>query len=363
MALRGRVVAAVVRESSGDGPVDADVVAGGAERLLRPSQPFPAHGAGRGVAAGFVLGLVFWAFLLFVLAIGSSVAYRPLDNRWAKTSLGWTADGAVAGYVANGMAQWSSASAITAYSGGSDIRVVVADLLPPIYYEGQTAQANLVQGGGQITFCEVRLDPAYFGALNDTGKQNTVTHELGHCLGLDHSDQPSVMMNPLFYGFGSDDRAGIASLYPPAAPPPPPAPAEPPPPPPTAPPPPVATAVVTPPPATPSATPRAATPPPSATKPTEVVTPIQSPEASGGPPPVAPGGPAAVSEPVSAEPGDVGGAFRALPGGAYFGPPENCGCDALYGSDGTVWLRWLAETAPFMNTLTWLQPGVTYVAR
>jgi hypothetical protein len=36
---------------------------------------------------------------------------------------------------------------------------------------------------------------------------------LGHCLGMDHSSQPSIMKNPFFYGFSPDDAAGIGALY------------------------------------------------------------------------------------------------------------------------------------------------------
>lgn len=51
-------------------------------------------------------------------------------------------------------------------------------------------------------------------------------HELGHSLGLDHSDDTSAVMYPLiaqsrvFRGLHSDDIAGIQSLYAPASPPP-----------------------------------------------------------------------------------------------------------------------------------------------
>jgi hypothetical protein len=140
-------------------------------------------------------------------------AFQPLASRWQKTEIGYSvAELEAERYVVEGLRLWSEASAITVVA-GDDIVVRVAPLVPPIHYEGQVAQANVSQDHGVIRGCEVRIDPSAFFALEIDARQAVMTHELGHCLGLDHSSQPSIMMNPYFYAFGDDDIAGITAIY------------------------------------------------------------------------------------------------------------------------------------------------------
>ena len=167
----------------------------------------------RTLVFGFLLGLVFWAVILFALMVGTTFGYHPHGFRWESNTPGYTADASVAGYTASAVSQWAAVSAIRPVHGGSEIRVVVAPLLSPIAYEGQPAQANVKSSGGKIFLCEVRLDPVHFFALPEAARQNTVTHEIGHCIGLNHSDKPGVMKNPLFYDFSADDATGAAVLY------------------------------------------------------------------------------------------------------------------------------------------------------
>lgn len=330
----GRRTRGVAQGTDGDVAV---VVAGNAAPPSTTSRR--AGGLGRGIAAGFLFGLVFWAAVLFSLAIASSFAYRPLDNTWQKLEIGYSADPAVAGYTANGMAQWAGASALSLYAGGGDIRVVVGELKPPIYYPNQTAQANLVQGGGQITYCEVRLDPVHFMALNEAGRQNTVTHEIGHCLGLDHSQQPSVMMNPLFYGFGADDMAGIAALYPAPAP----AATEPPAP------------VATEPPAP------AATQPPAPAQPPVVMT-----REAKLPPAVATPRAANMSAPAQpdlAQPAAAAPATSFARRDAAAADPASLGADVVMSADGRAWFRALDGAFGWLSMLPELEPGASYIVR
>lgn len=162
---------------------------------------------------GFLLGLAFWAIILFALFVGTTFSYEPHGFKWAALDPAYTADASVAGYTEEGMRQWSAVSGLSPRPGGSDIRVVVGTLLPPVTYFGQPAQANVKFSRGQINSCEVRLDPVHFFALPEQARQNTVTHEIGHCIGLNHSELPGLMKNPLFYDFSDDDAAGAVSLY------------------------------------------------------------------------------------------------------------------------------------------------------
>ncbi|MCC6382990.1 MAG: matrixin family metalloprotease [Dehalococcoidia bacterium] len=179
----------------------------------RLAPPQPTWSVPRLTLSGFVLGLGFWAVVLFSVAIFSGSAYRLLGTRWDHLALGYRADSAVGAYADAAFAQWAEASPLQGSAGGHDVEITVKPLLPPVFYAGQPAQANLSQDGTRITHCEVRLDPVAFFQLSEAGRQNTVTHEIGHCLGLNHSDQPGIMMNPLLYNFSADDAAAVAAVY------------------------------------------------------------------------------------------------------------------------------------------------------
>jgi hypothetical protein len=264
-------------------------------------------------------------------------AGRELPHRWTTTQLGYSADAGLEAYTATGMALWSSASAIEAVAGGSDIRVVFGPLVGPVYHAHQAAQANLAfDAAGNITGCEVRVVEAEFRSLNEFGRQNVITHELGHCLGLDHSDVPGVMMNPRFYGLSSDDAETIRAKYPPA---PQSAPAG------------AASAVEVPvAAATAESKPQGAPPP-----------------AGGAAAPPASRPPAQTSAPggITLEPrpyaGSLASGWNYI---AWAGPeadPAECGCDAIARHDGAGWKHWRRVNNPFLpNTVMSLEPGKAY---
>lgn len=168
-----------------------------------------------GTWVAFMVGAAFMGAIAFMTASMPGEAGKTLGSTWETMDIGYYADPQLAEYTDTGMAQWASSSAIRPFAGGSQIKVVFGPLLPPITHPGQSAQANLSYYSGRISGCEVRVQPDLFLALNTFGRQNVITHELGHCFGLDHSDKEGVMMNPRFYGFSNDDAATIAQLYPP----------------------------------------------------------------------------------------------------------------------------------------------------
>ncbi len=304
-------------------------------------------GSTRAVAYAFLTGLVFWALMLFAIAIGTTLAFKLIGGKWDKRTLEWSADGSVASYVANGMSTWSGVADIKGVPGGHDIDVVIAPMLPPVYYETQPAQANVTQGGGIITHCEIRLHPVHFFALPPAAQQATVTHELGHCIGLDHSDTPSIMMNPSFYAFAGDDAQGAIFLYGPkgaSAPPPPP---------------PTSVALAAPETPVPTAVPPTPTPvPPVATpvKPAPTVAPAASAQVPA--PPVPP-----PSSGLNAKREIAPDGWRTITWGAEEADPAACDCAAVYRDDGKGdWLRWVAG-AGFLTTLDRLEPGATYWVR
>jgi hypothetical protein len=92
---------------------------------------------------------------------------------------------------------------------------MVDDLFANQHFIGLTT--NWYDSEGRMTEADIQIDPvAVQGKYN---LQLLVEHEVGHLLGLDHSAVISSVMYP-FVGYGasvaldSDDRIGIASVYP-----------------------------------------------------------------------------------------------------------------------------------------------------
>jgi hypothetical protein len=162
----------------------------------------------------FVLGALFIAVLTFATMALPGRAGKTIVAGWSTTQIGYTAEPQLTSYVDSAMAQWSAPSGLRLFPGGSQIRIVFGELLPPVTHDYQAAQANISFYGNNISSCEVRVHATEFYKLNEFGRQNVITHEIGHCLGLDHSNVPGVMMNARFYSFSEDDAATIASLYP-----------------------------------------------------------------------------------------------------------------------------------------------------
>ncbi len=76
------------------------------------------------------------------------------------------------------------------------------------------AHSDPVAVDGVVTGCEIVLDEEFY-TLSDTGQRAILTHEIGHCLGLFHSLNSSLMKNPrLWTALTADDAEGIAALYP-----------------------------------------------------------------------------------------------------------------------------------------------------
>lgn len=163
------------------------------------------------VAAGLLAGAGLLRASLF--PVGAD-AYTAHGFRWKTPVVGYSVgDARVQAYSDEAMRLWSEPSMLRAAPGGGDIRIVVDPLKEPIHYAGQPAQANVQHAGGWISSCEVRLDPVHYFNLEPGIRQAVLTHEVGHCMGLDHSKEPSIMQSPYLYTFGADDAEGMRGLY------------------------------------------------------------------------------------------------------------------------------------------------------
>ncbi|MCA9831787.1 MAG: matrixin family metalloprotease [Dehalococcoidia bacterium] len=319
----------------------------GSRPPVPPPQKRPSRRPRANLLLGFIIGAIFMGAASFLAVATQGGAWQPLPARWSTSEIGYLSDPDLAGYVSAGMQQWASASGLHPYPGGGDIQVVFGPLAPPILHGHQSAQANVSFYGDAISFCEVRVDREKWFALNEFGRQNVLTHELGHCLGLNHSDQPGVMMNPTFYGFSSDDAAGIAALYP-----------------------------------------RTSLPTPAPIPPTPTVVPVTTTVVDQpplvfqpGPAPVIPTvaagaaraqavstsvalapPPAAAAQPPAPRPfaGELaaGWSYVVWTGNAV--DSAACGCDAVLLLEGAAWRSWYASSPEFLNTLDSLVPGTAY---
>jgi len=82
----------------------------------------------------------------------------------------------------------------------------------------QAGEASLDTEGDQITGCSIDIDDGLLDSSSDlTG---TLTHEIGHCLGLDHAQQSeNAVMSYFLKEEGNprlriDDKMGVSFIYP-----------------------------------------------------------------------------------------------------------------------------------------------------
>ena len=101
-----------------------------------------------------------------------------------------------------------------------DDGVMAVTLLKVDYANNRIVEADIVFNAAQNRFKVLPADSKRGGPFADV--QNTITHELGHAIGLQHEDEASdAVMFPMAYAgevskraLSSDEIAGLDALYP-----------------------------------------------------------------------------------------------------------------------------------------------------
>lgn len=152
------------------------------------------------------------------------MAYALTGDYWNKTALTYFVSPTVTYYdeVVQAFATWDYYIdldfTITSSANAADIRVYQA---PIDGRDGVIGEAYWDVWGGStvITGADVYLDRADANPVN-LGSQGTFTvalHEIGHAIGLDHPNDPDVIMSAFIdldlVGLQADDIAGAQSLY------------------------------------------------------------------------------------------------------------------------------------------------------
>lgn len=95
---------------------------------------------------------------------------------------------------------------------GADIRLVT---ITPWEWPTILGMAAPIHGAdGIVEYCWVAINPIF----GDQLPLGVLAHEIGHCLGLEHTTVHDQLMGPFCCGLpGDDDRAGIQAIYGPPA--------------------------------------------------------------------------------------------------------------------------------------------------
>lgn len=148
-------------------------------------------------------------------------AYVREPWTWEKRVLTYSVPPELQAYAVEAMATWSAYGDIQFKAGGHDVDFVHVE--PSVAARAQMAPKLLCRNSScqapyDITHCEIRAGAQFF-AEPDAQRTKLLVHELGHCLGLDHTSEASIMSVLPIGGltWSGDDVRGIQSLYGPSS--------------------------------------------------------------------------------------------------------------------------------------------------
>lgn len=150
-------------------------------------------------------------------------AYQLFSFKVETTAV--THAGPLDGYLAEALREWGAYSAVT---DGGPGRMLVVDFDEADLPDGYAGEAHPIDQDGDfpglpgdyVASCRIAVSSAIWSSSSETDRQRLITHEVGHCLGIAHSDIRFTLMEPRQAAgephgpMTCDDAAAIAKLYP-----------------------------------------------------------------------------------------------------------------------------------------------------
>jgi predicted Zn-dependent protease len=164
--------------------------------------------------------------IILLAAVSFSVgAFDVYGFRFEKTEITWSLKSRVTRRVRKeidaAFRDWTEASGLTFVEADSGADVEVDFGMTGGVANGILASTTIsVSGDNRITSSSIWIngrDYKWFGRRGYS-LRSVLSHEIGHAIGLDHSDVRSSLMYQYFYWgevrtLGPDDLAGVAFLY------------------------------------------------------------------------------------------------------------------------------------------------------
>lgn len=148
------------------------------------------------------------AFAVFIacgLGFISAQAYTHTGLKYDHTCLTHNSEA-----VGRALDHWAEKTVILncGFSDNPDIVLVTQDPWPYPSYVGGAAGAFEVAPGGIMVQCGILVPP------KNAANMGILVHEVGHCIGLGHTDIDGQSMGPYCcHPIGEDDALGVMALY------------------------------------------------------------------------------------------------------------------------------------------------------
>lgn len=162
-----------------------------------------------------------WAWESQTTASGAPLVWWELPASWSYEPEGAPVDGEIA--VDAAFEAWSTVPGTRVdfvASNAIDANVVRWDLVGDVVDEHLAYTSTWSDTDGILVAFDIALNPTVAWESGAFDLQSTLTHEVGHALGLDHSDQTGSVMAPtLLQGtyareLHEDDVDAVLTLYP-----------------------------------------------------------------------------------------------------------------------------------------------------
>ena len=165
----------------------------------------------------YLLTFVGLAMVAYMPSANPAKAYVREPWEWKKTSLGYSTPPSLKVAAQEATAQWMAVSNLRFYEGGPDIEFLEAEPTPGALADAPPTllcHTAACVAPYTIVHCKIRVGARFF-AETPGQQEKLLEHELGHCLGLGHSDNASIMSVLPKGGltWSDDDVSGIQSIY------------------------------------------------------------------------------------------------------------------------------------------------------